>query len=105
VRFFCAFGDKVVNEYANIGFRSFKDKFLFPLYFAGSINSSYEPLAGSFFISSSTINLTCKEEAVCDLCFHAAPDLIRREVIILNGIAGAQHYCLLEPRNGLQGFI
>src|SRR6202012_3643605 len=58
VGFFRAFVDEVVNEYTDVGLASFQDDRIQLIDLLMRIDPGHESLAGGFFITSGTVDLT-----------------------------------------------
>jgi len=70
-----------------------------------SINAGHQALGSSLLISCSTINLTCKKQAMNLMSFEAMIQLVWREVVIFYCITRTKYLCILETLDITQSLI
>src|SRR5688572_27830711 len=63
------------------------------------VDAGDEPLPRRLFIAGRTIDLARQEKALHELRLQAGLELLRVDIVILDGIAGSEDDAVLEPRN------
>ncbi len=90
VGFVHAFGDEVVHQYAEIGlFAAQQERVLFADVLHG-IRACEQALCGGFFVAGRAVDLSGEEEALDGFGFEAGFEVARVEVVVFDGVAGAQ---------------
>ncbi|MCG3162487.1 MAG: hypothetical protein JMDDDDMK_03746 [Acidobacteria bacterium] len=63
------------------------------------VDSSDDSLSARFFVTCSAVDLASIEEAANSLGLQRGPEFGWVNHIVLNGIAGAEHHCVLKAGN------
>ena len=101
IRLMGAFGDKVIDHNADIGFMPLEDQGVFVEEAQGGVHSSHKSLRGSFFISGGPIDLSGKIEAFDLLGFQGVEELGGIKEIIFDGIGGGEKLGFFQACNGM----
>ena len=102
VRFIRALGDQVVDEDADIGFRTGQDERILPLYLQGRVDAGHEALGSRFFVAAGAVGLACREEAGNLLRFQPWCELCRVQAVVFDGVTRTHDFDIFQARNGPQ---
>ena len=103
VRLLGAFGDKVINQDADICLITFQCERLFVPRGTCCVDSRHDALGCGFFVAGGAIDLACKKEVVDGLGFKAVTELCWVEKVILNRITRPEELHAFKPRHSAQG--
>ena len=96
VRFVHAFGDEVVHQYAEVGlFAAQQERILFADVLHG-IRACEQALRGGFFVAGRAVDLSGEKEALDGFGFEAGFEVAWVEVVVFDGVAGAQDMGVFE---------
>ena len=98
---------QVVNQNANIRFVAMEDEgreqaLTLSACFQGSVDTCHRSLPACFFISSSTIHLSCHEQILDNFRFQRVEELGWIEEIVFDSIARTIHLYIFESGHFLQ---
>src|SRR6185312_7807046 len=91
---------QVINQYADIGLMTPKHKVSITAHSQRRVDARHDTLGSRFLIPGGTIDLTGQEEASDRFGLQRWEQLIRRHIIILDGVADAHHLYMLKGRDG-----
>src|SRR5262249_8533730 len=89
-------GHQIVDQNADIGFRSGEDKGSFSQDLETGIDSCHQALGRGLFVTGSAVDLARKLEAVDFVGLKGRTQLHRRSVVVLDGVARANDLRLLQ---------
>ena len=99
-----AFGDQVIDEYADIGFISSKcEGCLFDAVLV-AVDACNKSLTCGLLVSGCPIDLTCEIEVAEVFGLKGMVQLGRREIIVFNSVARSEHAHVLKARYKAHGF-
>ena len=91
VGFVRAFVDKVVDEHTDVGLVSAQHNGFLVAYLLYCVDSGHESLACGLFVTCGSVDLACEEQVFNGSCFERKAELSGREVVVFDGISGAEH--------------
>ena len=94
--------DEIVDQHADIGLRAIQDQRRVPLDLKGRIDPGHESLGRSLFISRSPVDLPGMIQTLHVFGFEGLMELVRRKVVVFDGIPWLQHGGTFQAGDGLQ---
>ena len=101
VGFLHALGEQVVQHDAHVGLVAAGHPGLLALNLARSIQACQQALRGGFLVTGRAVDLACEEQTLNLPGFQAGLQSARIEVVVLDGVAGAQDVRLLQTDHGV----
>ena len=101
VGFLHALGEQVVQHHAHVRLVSAGHPGLLALNLARGIQTGQQALRSGFLVTSRAVDLACEEQTLNLPGFQAGLQPARIEVVILDGVAGAQDVRLLQADHGV----
>jgi hypothetical protein len=92
-----AAGDQVVHQHAQVGLVAARAPGLRALHLQRGVDAGQQALGGGFFVAGGAVDLAGEEQPADGLGLQAGLELARVEVVVLDGVAGAQDVAFPGP--------
>ena len=89
-------GDQVIDQYADVGFIATRTPGLLAGSTAGGIHAGEQTLGCGFFVTGGAVDLAGEEQTVNHLGFQRVLQILGIEIVVFDGITGAQYVGVLH---------
>jgi hypothetical protein len=93
-----AAGDQVVHQHAEVGLVAARAPGLAALHLQRGVGAGEQALRGGFLVAGGAVDLAGEEQPADRLGLQAGLEVARVEVVVLDGVAGAQDVAFSRPR-------
>ena len=101
IRFLHALGQQIVQHHAHVGLIAARHPGFLALNLTRGIQTCQQPLRSGFLVTGGAVDLACKEQTLNLPGFQAGLQAARIEVVVLDGVAGAQDVRLFQADHGV----
>ena len=99
VGFFGAFRHQIVDQHPDVRLASVEGDGLFVPRGTSGVDAGHQPLARGFFVARGAVDLASEVESVHEPGLQAMLELGGGEVVVFDGVSGAEHLGVLKPGN------